>query len=141
MTWNPHRQEEWHQEERPQSPLGLYRDPENGLVAGVCAGIATWFGVETKLVRLAAIGGLIFFFPVAFFGYWILAFALKPKPPRLFGSREDEVFWRGVAAEPDDTALQLCRKFRELEDRLARIEAHILREEFELSRKFRDIGG
>jgi len=38
----------------------LYRDPQRGKIAGVCAGLAEYFGVETWIVRLLAISGLIF---------------------------------------------------------------------------------
>ena len=31
----------------------LYRDPENGIVAGVCAGIAAFFGWDCMRVRAA----------------------------------------------------------------------------------------
>ena len=36
----------------------LYRDPQKGKIAGVCAGLADYFGVETWIVRLLAITGL-----------------------------------------------------------------------------------
>lgn len=140
MSWHDGR---WNgrgpDDRREASPLGLYRDPERGVVAGVCAGIAEWAGIETKLVRLAAVGGLIFLFPATFITYCVLAFVLKPKPRRLFDSPEDEAFWQGVAAAPDDSVARLLRKFRALEERLGRIETHILSEEFELGRKFRAI--
>ena len=32
---------------------GLYRDPQNGVVAGVCAGIAAFFGWDRMRVRAA----------------------------------------------------------------------------------------
>lgn len=139
MSWNDGRRNNGGAGGPGPSPLGLYRDPENGFIAGVCAGIAEWTGLEPKLVRLAAIGGLIFFFPATFIAYCVLAFMLKPKPRRLFDTPEDAVFWQGVGAEPEDAVAGLVRKFRAMEERLRRIEAHILSEEFELGRKFRDI--
>ncbi len=33
----------------------LYRDPINGKLAGVCAGLANYFGLETWLVRILVI--------------------------------------------------------------------------------------
>jgi phage shock protein C len=125
----------------PANPHRLYRDLDNAWLAGVCAGIAEYLGVAVGLVRVAAVLGLIFFLPATVVAYLVLAFVLRPKPPRLFESREDEVFWRGVSAAPDESAATLRRKFRDIEERLARMEAHITSEEFELNRKFRDIGG
>lgn len=36
-------------------PPGLYRRPDEGVVAGVCAGTARWLGVDPIVVRLAAL--------------------------------------------------------------------------------------
>ena len=33
----------------------LYRDPKNGKIAGVCAGIADYFNLETWLVRILTV--------------------------------------------------------------------------------------
>jgi phage shock protein C len=59
----------------------LWRIPQQGMVKGVCAGIAQYLGVPVKLVRiitvLAMLFGLFFFVVVA---YIILTFALDPMP-------------------------------------------------------------
>ncbi len=38
----------------------LYRDPKNGKLAGVCAGIAEYFSVEVWIIRLLAISAFLF---------------------------------------------------------------------------------
>lgn len=59
----------------------LWRIPQQGMVKGVCAGIAQYLDVPVKLVRiitvLAMLFGLFFFVVVA---YIILTFALDPMP-------------------------------------------------------------
>lgn len=59
----------------------LWRIPQQGMVKGVCAGIAQYLDVPVKLVRiitvLAMIFGLFFFVVIA---YIILTFALDPMP-------------------------------------------------------------
>lgn len=59
----------------------LWRIPQQGMVKGVCAGIAQFLDVPVKLVRiitiLAMLFGLFFFVVVA---YIILTFALDPMP-------------------------------------------------------------
>lgn len=59
----------------------LWRIPQQGMVKGVCAGIAQYLDVPVKLVRiitvLAMVFGLFFFVLVA---YVILTFALDPMP-------------------------------------------------------------
>jgi phage shock protein C len=125
----------WH------NPHRLYRDTENARVAGVCAGISDYFGVRRSMVRLAAVLGLIFFFLPTFIAYIALTLILPKRPARLYASREEEVFWRGVSAAPDETLKALRHKFAELEQRLAGMETGVTSPDFDLHRKFRDIGG
>jgi phage shock protein C len=131
--WN--RNDPWH------NPFRLYRDVENARVAGVCAGIADYFGLRACHVRLATIFGLIFFFPATSIAYIALTVVLPRRPPDLYKSDEEEAFWRGVTTAPDDTLKALRRKFAELEQRLAGMETAVTSAEFDLHRKFRDIGG
>lgn len=59
----------------------LWRIPEQGKIKGVCAGIAQYFDVPVKLVRLITV--LAFFLGFAFFvvvGYIALTFLLDPMP-------------------------------------------------------------
>lgn len=67
----------------------LWRIPQQGMVKGVCAGIAQYLDVPVKLVRLitvlAMIFGLFLFVVVA---YIILSFALDPMPEsELYGEK------------------------------------------------------
>jgi phage shock protein C len=121
------------------NPFRLYRDTERGILAGVCAGIADYLGVEPIVVRLVTVLGLFFFFPVTLIAYIVLAIALRPKPPALYGSRDEEEFWRGVSTAPADTLQSLKRKFRDLEDRLGQMEGQVASGDFDLHRKFRDL--
>ncbi len=118
----------------------LWRDREHGVIAGVCAGIADYIGAERVVVRLIAVAGLIFFFVPTAAAYLILAVVLPPKPPTLYASRDEEKFWRGVNTAPADTFGALKGKFRDLEERLGRMESQIASGDFELHRKFRDLG-
>jgi phage shock protein C len=118
----------------------LWRDPDRGIIAGVCAGIANYIGTEPIVVRLVAVLGLIFFFPPTVAAYVILAVVLPPKPRALYASPEEEAFWRGVNTAPTDTLGALKAKFRDLEDRLGQMESQVASGDFELHRKFRDLG-
>ncbi len=92
-------------------------------------------------VRLATILGLFFFFPATSIAYVALTILLPKRPPELYASEEEEVFWRGVTTAPGDTLKALRHKFAELEQRLAGMETTVTSAEFDLHRKFRDIGG
>jgi phage shock protein C len=118
----------------------LWRDTDRGILAGVCAGIADYIGVEPIVVRLAAVLGLVFFTLPTIAAYVILAVALRPKPPALYASPDEEAFWRGVGTAPADTLHSLKRKFADLEARLGYMESQVTSGDFELHRKFRDLG-
>src|SRR5271169_6218945 len=118
----------------------LWRDRDRGIIAGVCAGIADYIGVEPIIVRLLAVLALFLFFPPTIAAYIILALVLRPKPPALYASPDEEAFWRGVGTAPADALHSLNRKFRDLEARLGQMESQVASGDFDLHRKFRDLG-
>src|SRR5260370_11721074 len=61
----------------------LYRDTEHGLLAGVCAGIADYVGIERIVIRLAFVVTLVFFIVPAALTYILLVIALPKRPPAL----------------------------------------------------------
>jgi phage shock protein C len=117
----------------------LWRDRDRGIIAGVCAGIADYIGIEPIVMRLVAVLGLIFFFPPTIVVYVILAVVLRPKPPALYASAEEEAFWRGVGTAPADTMHSVKRKFADLEARLRQMESQVASGDFDLHRRFRDL--
>lgn len=123
------------------NPHRLYRDRARGWLAGVCAGIADFLGVEPFLVRLATVPCLIVFFVPTVIAYVFLAIALPPKPPSLYRNAEDEAFWRGLATRPQGMLDALRRRFSDLETRLQRLETAVTAQDFELRRKFRQLDG
>jgi phage shock protein C len=127
--------------DRPSdNPFRLYRDTSRSWVTGVCAGIADYFGVSLGLVRFLTFAAFVFFFIPTAVAYVALSVLLKPKPGGLYSDAREEAFWRGVATDPPQTFQSLRRKFHDLEQRLGRMETLVTSEEFDLRRKFRDLG-
>ena len=122
-----------------QSRYRLYRDPEHGILAGVCAGAADYLGVERIVVRLAFVLALVFFIVPASLAYILLSIALPKRPPALYRSDEEAAFWRSVATAPDDTLAALRRRFGDLEGRIRAMERQATSGELDLRRKFRDL--
>jgi phage shock protein C len=121
-------------------PTGLYRDPQHGKIAGVCAGLADYFGVRVTGLRIALILLSIFgFFGPVLVGYIVLAVLLHPKPAHLFRDSDDEAFWRSVVRRPADTVSGLARRFRELDQRLARLEHRVTSPDEVLRAQFRQL--
>lgn len=120
-----------------KNPHRLYRDKENAMLAGVCAGIAEYFGFNRKGVRIATALVLLLppFFAFVVVSYIVLAVVLPVKPEDLYESREQADFWRGVNNAPSDVFGSLRHRFRELNMRLERMEAHVTSREFEIDRE------
>jgi phage shock protein C len=119
----------------------LYRDTENGLLAGVCAGIADYLGTERIVIRLAFVLALFLVVVPAALAYILLAIALPKRSPALYASAEEAAFWLGAATTPDDTLAALQHRFGDLEVRLRAMERQVTSGELDLRRKFRDLGG
>jgi phage shock protein C len=101
----------------------FYRDKANGKVMGVCAGIADYTGLEVLWVRLAVVVGTVCgmgFLPVIYFA---LGFLAQDKPRGLYADAEEQKFWQGVRQSPTRTAREVRAQFREIDRRLAEVEA------------------
>lgn len=65
----------------------LYRDPSKGKIAGVCAGLAEYFGIELWLVRILTLTGFFLLAPPFFFVGYIAAWFILEKKPRGLAQR------------------------------------------------------
>ena len=120
-----------------RNPHRLFRDRENAMLAGVCAGIAEYFGLNRKGVRLVTVLLMLFppFFAFVVISYVILAIVLPAKPADLYETKEQAEFWRGVSTAPSDVFGALSHRFKELNLRLERMEAFVTSKEFEIDRE------
>ncbi|MDU6412757.1 MAG: PspC domain-containing protein, partial [Yersiniaceae bacterium] len=67
----------------------LYRVPEEGMVKGVLAGLAHYFNVPVKLLRVMVVLSLFFgLFAFTVLAYIILSFVLDPVPASRFSGEE-----------------------------------------------------
>jgi phage shock protein C len=102
----------------------LYRDKHNGKIMGVCAGIADYTGVNALWVRLATV--VLFFATqgVLLLAYFIAGFLLNTKPAQLYRDESEQKYWQGVRQSPRRTAREIRANFRDIDRRLAAVEAH-----------------
>ncbi|WP_312226896.1 envelope stress response membrane protein PspC [Pseudescherichia sp.] len=110
----------------------LWRIPQQGMVKGVCAGIAHYLDVPVKLVRLitvlAMLFGLFFFVVLA---YIILTFVLDPMP-------EGEI--NGEAAPTSSELLDAVdAELASGEKRLREMERYVTSDTFSLRSRFRQL--
>ena len=121
----------------------IYRDPQQGKIAGVCAGLADCFGVETWIVRLLAISGLIFAGFITFTAYIAAWFLLDKKPVTLYQNEEGDFAevrmkarsWQ-AGITPHQALGRIAQELDTLEPRLQRIEKLVTSKEFTLQREF-----
>lgn len=119
----------------------LYRNRREGKLAGVCAGLADYFGTEVGYVRLAVILGAVFFSPFVPLAYLAMAIFLRPGDPiaTRYESPEEERFWRTYSVKPKATFSELKHRFRALDARIGDMERVVTTSEFNLRREFRDL--
>ena len=118
----------------------LYKDKANGMIAGVCAGIANYYGWRPDGLRVGMVILSVFTFPLPLIAYFIAAAVMKSGPavPE-YNSPEEEKFWRTFSTRPRVTFSELKHRFRALDARIADIESAVVSDEYGLRKAFRDL--
>lgn len=119
----------------------LYRDTDRKVIAGVCAGIANYYGWENpNWLRVGWVASMMFFLPFSLTAYFLLALVLKPAPlGAAYQTPEEERFWRTFSTRPKATFSELKHRFRALDSRLADLERAVTSDEYGLRKAFRDL--
>ncbi|PKU25572.1 PspC domain-containing protein [Telmatospirillum siberiense] len=125
----------------PERPSELRRDPAHGKIAGVCAGLGTYFEVSPKFIRVALVLGCVFGLFIPLVAGYVLLTMLLPTV-----AESESVDFPGTGGSPawntaasGDRIDALKDHFRHLDQRLAAIEAQVTSDEFRLRQKFRDL--
>lgn len=113
----------------------LYRNKKRGILAGVCAGISDWSGVNLTALRVIVILLAFPFTAVMLIGYIVLALLLPVRPNDLYRDSEHEEFWQEVRRAPTDTVTTLNHRFRSLDERLQRMEAWLTSREYRINKE------
>lgn len=118
----------------------FFRDKRNRKIAGVCAGIADYFGFDVTITRLIAIVAFFMAPPVTLLLYFGLVMLvptaeLQEEPPQ----PERRAFRKDLRASPATTVTDVKRTLLRLDTRLARLERHVTSSQFELDRKIRNL--
>ena len=117
----------------------LYRDPDNGKIAGVCAGLADYFSWNVDAVRFATIVAAILFSVTTVALYIAAAFFLPKKPKDLYDDKTEEQYWRKYRKSPKDTLADTRYRFRKLERKLSRLEAYVTSDRYDLDREISNL--
>ena len=118
----------------------FYLDKNNGKWAGVCAGIADYTGLDVTLVRLGFVLGTILGSGMLLLAYFIIAWMAPSKPHDLYDQSADQKkFWQGVRANPRRTARDVRSRFRDIDRRLADVEAYVTSSNNRLAREIEQL--
>lgn len=120
----------------------LYRDPVKGKVAGVCAGLAEFFNMETWLVRIIVISVFLFNFPLAALAYGAACLLLDKKPPMPaseYAQGKGDIHLKSKVWQSGETPRQVLadleRQFSKLEGSVQQIEKTVTSEAFQVNRE------
>ncbi|MEO0690500.1 MAG: envelope stress response membrane protein PspC [Pseudomonadota bacterium] len=101
----------------------LYRDKQNAKIMGVCSGIAEYTGIDAFWIRLGMVALTISLgWPIL--AYFAAGFILNKKPPHLYRDEGEQKYWQRVRQSPQRTAREIRANFRDIDRRLASVEAH-----------------
>ena len=124
----------------------LYRDADNAILGGVCAGLARYLGFNLKVTRFLAFITFLCAMPFAIIGYLAAVFLIPSSSSRSYNAaayddlRKDEL--RKEALREDirrakPNVEEVRRRYKSMDERLAKIEKYITSSRYELDEKFR----
>ena len=102
----------------------LYRDKHNGKIMGVCSGVAEYTGIDAFWVRLATVASIFMTSGSTIFFVFLMGMTLNKKPPHLYRDEGEQKYWQRVRQSPQRTAREIRASFRDIDRRLASVEAH-----------------
>ena len=118
----------------------FYLDKANKKWLGVCSGIADYTGLDVTLVRVGFILLTVLGSGVGLVAYFVTAWMAPSKPRELnYESKEDAKFWQGVRTNPRRTARLVRSRIRDLDRRLADVEAYVTSSHGRLSREIENL--
>jgi len=117
----------------------FYRNKDRAMVAGVCAGIADYFGFNLRATRLLALLSLLMAMPVTLVIYFATVLLVPAAPDPVRRSAMDPEFRRAMRSDPAKTVNDVRRRYQALEGRLARLERYVTSSRFELDQEFRKL--
>ena len=118
----------------------FYLDKQNAKWKGVCAGIADYTGFDVTLIRIGLIVLTLLGSGIGIVAYIAAAWIAPVKPRELVAETPEEAkFWQGVRASPARTVRDVRSRFREIDRRLADVEAYVTSSNGRLAREIESL--
>lgn len=114
---------------------GLYRS-RNGILLGVCRGIAEYFDFSVFWTRVIVLVLLFFtgFWPIMAL-YFVAALLMKPEPVVSIQSNDQQEFYDSYISSRKGAIDRLKRRYDSLERRIRRMEHTVTSREFDWDRR------
>jgi len=117
----------------------FYRNADRAMVAGVCAGIADYFGFNLRATRFLAFLSLLMAMPVTLLIYFAIVFLVPSASDAARQSRVDREFRQALRSSPVQTLGDVKRRYQSLDSRLARLERYVTSPKFDLDQEIRNL--
>jgi len=115
------------------------RNRDRALVAGVCAGLADYFGFNLKVTRILAVMSLLSAMPLTLLAYFGAVFLFPSLPDSSRRAGRDADFEKALRSAPSQTLGDVRRRYQSLDSRLARLERYVTSSRFNLDQEFRKL--
>ena len=119
----------------------LYRDADRAVLGGVCAGLATYLGFNLKVTRLLCIIAFLCAFPFAVVAYLAAVLVVPSSSSRIYDDEIREAHRKEALREEilraKPAVRDLRERYREMDERLARIEKYVTSSRYKLDEEFR----
>jgi len=111
---------------------GNFNRSRNGMILGVCRGIADYFDLSVFWVRVITVVLFLItgFWPTAVI-YFAAAFLMKPAPVIPIDNDDEQEFYNSYVQSKRVAADHLKRRYESLEKRIQRIEHNVTTPEFD----------
>ncbi|MEO1203501.1 MAG: envelope stress response membrane protein PspC [Pseudomonadota bacterium] len=117
----------------------FYRNRDRGMIGGVCAGLADYFGFNLCITRVLAVIALFWAMPLTLIAYFGVVLLVPSKSLAGAEPPVDREFAQALRSSPGQTMSDLRSRFQSLDRRLARLEKYVTSQRFQLDREFRDL--
>jgi len=119
----------------------LYRDKDKAVLGGVCAGLAGYLGFNLKVTRFLAFITFLCAMPFAIIGYLAAVFLIPSRSSKVHTDtdheeqRKENLREEIRRAKPNVDEVQ--RRYKSMDERLAKIEKYVTSSRYDLDEKFR----
>ena len=110
---------------------GLYRS-RNGIILGVCRGVAEFFDFSVFWTRAVTVVLLFMsgFWPITIL-YFIAALLMKPEPVIPLHSDDERAFYDSYVQSRSGTLDRITKRYRNLDRRIQRLEHRVTARDFD----------